>query len=126
MAIKVLAGDIGAANYYTFASSADGFYMLLPKTRWFSGKNINLSFARDFLTVEQQDEESVRKLSGMAGWALVGAAVAGPIGAIIGGIFGGRRKEILFAAELRDGRKFLAVTDGKTWQKIQAARFGAA
>ncbi len=36
---------------------------------------------------------------------------------------GGRKMQVSFAAELDDGRKFMAVTDSKTRRKIAAAVF---
>ena len=36
---------------------------------------------------------------------------------------GGRKKEVSFVAELDDGRKFMAVTESKTWRRIAAALF---
>ena len=38
-------------------------------------------------------------------------------------LVGGRKKEVSFTAELDDGRKFMAVTDSKTWRKIATALF---
>jgi hypothetical protein len=39
-------------------------------------------------------------------------------------LLGGNKKEVAFVAYLNDGRKFMATTDGKSWKKITAVRFG--
>ncbi len=73
--------------------------------------------------VEIQTEESVKDLFDTASWAAAGALLAGPLGAVIGGVFGGHKKEVCFAAYLKDGRRFLAVADSDTFRQIQAAVF---
>ena len=73
--------------------------------------------------VEIQTQETLKKLSGAAGWALAGSVLLGPLGLLAGAIWGGRHKKTCFAAYLKDGRKFLAVTDPKTFQRIQAVAF---
>ncbi len=65
----------------------------------------------------------LRLLAGTAGWGFVGLVALGPLGAIGGMLLGGNKKEVSFTAELDDGRKFMAVTDSKTWRKIAAAVF---
>ncbi len=45
------------------------------------------------------------------------------MGAIGGMLLGGNKKDVSFTAELDDGRRFMAVTDSKTWRKIAAALF---
>ena len=65
----------------------------------------------------------VKTLAGTAGWGFVGLVALGPLGAIGGMLLGGNKKEVSFTAELDDGRKFMAVTDCKTWRKIAAALF---
>lgn len=80
---------------------------------------------------ELQTEESLKKLSGSAGWgftgAIVGGLLTGGIGLLVGGLAGvlsgGNKTEICFSCELDDGRKFLAITDKKTWQSILAGLF---
>lgn len=80
---------------------------------------------------ELQTEESLKKLSGSAGWgftgAIVGGLLTGGIGLLVGGLAGvlsgGNKTEICFSCELDDGRKFLAITDKKTWQSILAGMF---
>ncbi|MEE9210366.1 MAG: hypothetical protein V3U23_07920 [Kiloniellales bacterium] len=65
----------------------------------------------------------VRELAGTAGWGFVGLVALGPLGTIGGMLLGGNKKEVSFTAEVDDGRKFMAVTDSKTWRKIAAALF---
>jgi len=51
------------------------------------------------------------------------AVLLGPLGAIGGILVGGNKKEAAFSCYMKDGKKFMATTDGKTWKKIMAARF---
>lgn len=82
-------------------------------------------------SAELQTEESLKKLAGSAGWgftgAIVGGLLTGGIGLLVGGLAGvlsgGNKTEICFSCELEDGRKFLAITDKKTWQSILAGLF---
>ncbi|MCH8154787.1 MAG: hypothetical protein IH786_05915 [Proteobacteria bacterium] len=53
----------------------------------------------------------------------MGLVAPGPRGAITGMLPGGRKKQISFAAEPDDCRRFRAVTDSKTRRKIAAALF---
>ena len=75
---------------------------------------------------EVQTEESIEKLSSGLGWAAAGLVVAGPVGGILGALLGRKKTtttKICFAANLKDGRKFLAVADAATFQKLQVAAF---
>jgi len=49
---------------------------------------------------------------------VVGALALGPVGLLAGVILGGNKKEVTFVARLKDGRKFLATVDSKTYAKI--------
>ncbi|MDJ0660248.1 MAG: hypothetical protein QNJ42_12270 [Crocosphaera sp.] len=80
---------------------------------------------------EVQTEEKLKKLSGSAGWGFLGAFLGGvltggvgfAVGGLAGILSGGNKTEICFSCELEDGRKFLAITDNKTWQKILGVLF---
>jgi hypothetical protein len=80
---------------------------------------------------ELQTEEKLKKLSGSVGWgfagAVVGGLLTGGIGLVVGGLAGilsgGNKTKVCFSCELEDGRKFLATTDKKTWQKLIAVSF---
>jgi hypothetical protein len=86
------------------------------------GEKIDLKQSLDSVTVQTEDE--ARSLLGAAGWGLMGSFLFGPTGLILGALWGARKqKEICFAAQLKDGRKFLGVADVPTFQKLKAATF---
>ena len=120
--VKVEAGDIdkGACQY----SGMFGTSILTrasTKDHPWKGETINLGLELE--RTELLDEEKVKKLAGTAGWGVAGAVLLGPIGAIGGMLLGGNKKEVAFAAYLKDGRKFMATTDGGTWKKLMAITF---
>lgn len=120
MAVKVVAGDISEGKWQFTAMFSQA---LMTRADQMSFKPQTVDLIRDVESLEQLTEEKVKKLAGTAGWGAAGAVLLGPVGAIGGILLGGNKKEVAFAAYLKDGRKFMATTDGKTWQKIQAARF---
>lgn len=122
--IKILAGDLKPQSA-DFQSAFGGGLMRFnegPKFDW-SGYNASVDLGRSLKSAEVMTAEKVKKLAGTAGWAFAGAIALGPLGAIGGMLLGGNKQRVTFAAELKDGRRFLAETDGKTFQKIQALVF---
>jgi len=73
--------------------------------------------------VEMLTEESKKKFMGAAGLGIVGAFALGPLGLIAGALAGGNKKEVCFACYLKDGKKFMAVSDNKIFQKIMSFAF---
>lgn len=62
-----------------------------------------------------------RKISAMLLWGAAGAFIAGPIGAMAGGLFGGReRSKAVFELEMKDGRRMRAETHPATLKAIEA------
>ena len=122
MSIKVIAGDVENATWQ-FSGLLGACVMTCTSTRehLFKGETINLG--QEIKSIDQVDEAEVKRLAGTAGWGFVGAALLGPLGAIGGMLLGGRGKEVCFACTLRDGRRFLATTDGKTWRKLLSSQF---
>jgi hypothetical protein len=59
---------------------------------------------------ELQTQQSLGTLVGTVGWAAAGVLLAGPVGALLGGLFGHRGEQVCFVAYFRDGRSFLATT----------------
>ena len=121
--IKVVAGDLdnGSWQFMGMFGTATMSRASTTKSLW-KGESVDLKSEVD--SIEQLTEDKVKKVAGTAGWGLAGAALLGPLGAIGGILLGGNKKQVAFACYLKDGRKFMATTDGKTWQKITAARFG--
>ena len=117
--VKILAGDfskIGAGSFMF------GSIQLTPKdAKWGSPKSYSVK--TDVKTLNEADEQSSVSIFGAAGWGLVGAAIAGPLGALAGGILGGRRNDVVFVAEFTDGKKLLGKISKKAWIKMMAARF---
>ena len=72
-------------------------------------------------SVEVITEENKKKFAGSAGWGLAGGLLLGPLGLLAGALAGGNKKEIAFAVYLKDGRKFMAKADPKTYQKIMVS-----
>ncbi|WP_133365703.1 hypothetical protein [Qipengyuania sediminis] len=93
---------------------------LLPRPLGWEKESIN---SKHLTEVEVASEESVKRLGGAAGWGVAGAVLLGPVGLLAGALLGGRGKDVTFIARFRDGRKFLATTDSKTFIKIQSVVF---
>jgi hypothetical protein len=124
---KVIAGDFGQGvkgNVRVgkmYRVSAQGFTMPVPgspyKTQHIPTGQID--------TLEVATEESLKKMSGSIGWGFLGGLALGPIGALAGVLAGGRKTELTFICQFKDGRKFLGQCYMKTYTAIQAATFVA-
>lgn len=116
-AIKVLTGDIEAGRWdVTF----EAMKRHTAGSSIWKGETYDF---RDFSKIETVTEEKRKTLVGTAGWAAAGAIALGPIGAIGGMLLGGNKTEVCFVAELANGKRFMATTDMKTYQKLLAATF---
>lgn len=110
--VKFLAGDFGEGKGYILGSG---------KVRIPSG---SMDFPmRAISSIDIATEENVRRVGGTVGWGIAGAALFGPAGLIAGTIVGGRGKEVTFVAQLSDGKRFLARTSSKAYEKLLAATF---
>lgn len=114
--IKVLAGDFTGDGSYS-----SGRITLRPMDR---PKPAHRMVVRDFFaSVDVAAQHNVVKVGGAVGWGAAGAMVAGPLGLLAGAILGGRGRDVVFVAVLKDGRKFLAQTDAKTYTALRAEVF---
>jgi hypothetical protein len=121
--VEVLGGDIQKGKWNLVAVFGQcSMTMANPKDMF---KPFELNLNKEVQSVEMMDEEKLKKLGGTAAWGLAGALVLGPLGAIGGMLLGGNKKEVTFACHLKDGRKFLATTDSKSWHKIAGLTFDA-
>ena len=123
VAIKLLAGDFGKGTAAVFDYYGQAHLAIFKA---YSSGRTNIALRADVERIEIHTEESVKKLSGTVAWGLAGSALLGPVGLLAGLMLGGKGKQVVFAAYLKDGRKFLAVADSKTFQKIQEGAFYSA
>ncbi len=127
---KTISGDfLNDQKVHEF--SQNSFVMMLPSQGLLSGlaaglfgkKNTERIPASEIEELETASEENVKRIRGTVGWGVAGAALLGPVGLLAGLLLGGKGKEVVIVCKLKDGRKFLAVVDLGTYQKIQAAMF---
>ena len=109
--IKILAGDFPKGNCDYIAGNFNfGLF-----TKNISDKQLD--------TVEIATEESVKRIGGTIGWGITGGVVLGHVGLLAGLLLGGKGKNITFVAQFKNGKKFMASTDSKTFSKLQAITF---
>lgn len=114
MSFKVIGGDI--PNSTAFSEQWNKCYLVLGSNGWFKLDKYLLN--GNITSVEMVTEENQKKFVGSAGWGLVGGLALGPLGLLAGVLAGGNKKEVCFACVLADGRKFIAKSDVKTYQKF--------
>jgi hypothetical protein len=76
-----------------------------------------------FESIEIAAQHNSVKVGGAVGWGAAGAVLAGPFGLLAGAVLGGRGKQVVFVAVLKDGRRFLGQTDSKTFAALKTAVF---
>jgi hypothetical protein len=117
--IKILASPDFAEQTAEVVNLLDSMMLGIHGKESAQGEKIDLKESLDTVTV--QTEEEVRSLLGAAGWGIVGSFLLGPTGLLLGALWGGRgQKEICFEAKLKDGRKFLGISDAPTFQRLKA------
>ena len=118
--IKIIAGDVKNGTWQVWAEGKDPLIIkegMEPKD--------GIGISNDITEITPVDESSAPSILGAAGWGTVGVALAGPFGMLAGALLGGRKEKVVFVCTLKDGRKFMAETNKKTWTRIQAVRFNA-
>ncbi|MBA4390410.1 MAG: hypothetical protein C0399_05685 [Syntrophus sp. (in: bacteria)] len=113
--VKVLAGDIHTGDWVVRGD----FRM----TRGAFGIGDEIHFKKDIQNVEVLTEENKKKFVGTAIAGAAGALLLGPLGLVAGVLAGGKSKQVSFICFLKNGKKFMATTDNKTYLAIQAAIF---
>jgi hypothetical protein len=116
-AIKVLAGDfVGEGRF--------GGNKITLRPRDAPSPAHRMVVSEFFRSIELASQHDVVRLGGAVGWGAAGAFLAGPFGLLAGALLGGRGKKVVFLGELKDGRRVLAQTDGKTFSELRAALLG--
>lgn len=115
--LKVLVGDIESGDW-DFENKSGNY---LSKRCTFEGSffgklvKINLNEDLDFVT-RNISSDLKNKFSSAAGAGAIGS-LFGPVGAAIGAVLGSMNTQITFEATLKNGKRFIAVTqDSKTWE----------
>ncbi|MBD2208214.1 hypothetical protein H6G33_38200 [Calothrix sp. FACHB-1219] len=115
--VRVIGGDISEGDWQ-LTNILNNYQLNL------NSQNINLN--NNVANVDVLDDEKVKKLAGTAGWAFIagiaGGLLTGGLGALaglIGGaLAGGNQRKLCLAVEFKDGRKFLCLTDTKTYREL--------
>jgi hypothetical protein len=133
--VKIIAGDLQKGKY-TFPDyfgrpvmANTGYFRTGILAKKFKGTFIGplfgeaVDFRSDVDKVVAIDEQQAKKFLSSFGKGLAGGIVFGAIGAAAGVLSGGNKREITFVCDLKDGKKFMAITDGETFTKIRAILF---
>lgn len=100
---EIIAGDLPLGKDHQLVS---GQLLICIPGKWFKKEKIDIE---EVASVEQVTPETARTLTRTAGWAIAGALVAGPLGAVAGGWLLGRKSDVTFLCHLKDGRRFIGV-----------------
>ncbi len=124
--LKVMAGDFTQSGFHEVMFGQ--FKMLRPQPKidgWLSGllswlDDVEYEFIpfSEIAEMEKATEESITRLGGVVGWGLAGSLAFGGAGMLAGLLRGGKATEVVFVCTLVDGRKMIAKTDSKTYEKI--------
>lgn len=120
--IEVIGGEIAVGKW----DSSFAFSDVFPEIVFNVGGEIKKLDLNMVKSAEIIDQEKIKSIASSAGWGIAAGLAAGiltgGLGLIAGGVAGamakGQRTEVTFMCELQDGRKFIGVTDPKTWKRI--------
>lgn len=111
--LRIIAGDFPPDSQIRVGPSTSVlFYPNGPV----NGVCLNGNLASVQMLTEEQSKNMLRSVA----WGVVGWAVFGLIGAAAGVMKGSNNKEVCFACQLKDGRKFMALSGIKAYQEIAA------
>jgi hypothetical protein len=120
--IEVIGGEIPTGKWDTSFVFNDVFPEIVANIEG-KFKKLDLNTVK---SVEIVDQEKIKSIASSAGWGIAAGLAAGlltgGLGLIAGGVAGamakGQKTEVTFMCELQDGRKFIGITDPKTWKRI--------
>lgn len=116
MGFTVLAGDDSfRQGKHDNHSVGLGALQLKAAKGWFK---IFTFASQDIAEVKVIEEDEFRSGYATAGWGLVGLAVAGPFGAVIGGVFGGKKDDVIVGVRFMDERKVLLKLTRRQFRKL--------
>lgn len=101
--MKVLAGDWPPGAIAALRQTIWGTTQcLVIETRAFKHEKIQLD---QIAGAELVTEDNRMSVGAKLGWGTAGLLLAGPIGAVIGGVAGGNKRDRVVAVAFKDGRK---------------------
>lgn len=105
--MNIIGGDYGDNAIAVLHKNWSGQLekLIIPTTLF--GKP-HIITASQISNVETLTDENKVALLGACGWGIAGTLIAGPIGAIVGGILGGRKAVITALVTVANGKRFLA------------------
>jgi hypothetical protein len=125
--INVLAGTCDSSLNWLYEAGAIEGYSELKFNGWARktkrGMPVKRYLLNEALDFAIADESTAVTVIGAASWAAAGAIIAGPVGAAVGGLLGGRGENVTFAAKFADGNTMLGQVPKKLWLKMYADRF---
>ncbi len=111
--IKVLAGDFKEGRDSAFISKK-----FVMKTK---GKLLRETIPLSELdSIEQASEKDLVNVGSAAKFGIIGTILFGIPGLILGALFGGKGGKITWKCQFKDGRKFVATSSLKIFNKINA------
>jgi hypothetical protein len=121
---EIVAGDFGRGEGTVTVGKQNRFVeqgLKMPRTDGSYGKaHYGLG---QIEMLEIATEQSLKRMGGAIGWGFAGGLALGPIGALAGLLAGGRKNEVTFVCQFKDGKKFLGRAAMNTYTDIQAASF---
>lgn len=112
---KIIAGDFRTDMKHQFVGNV---LMLHEVGGWgFSAKKYPV---QRIAAIEEVNSDTDRKVGGTLGWGVAGALVAGPLGAVAAGYFGGKKNDVTFICQLDDGKQFVGVMKKSLFSSLAA------
>ena len=116
--IKVLGGSVNPNQLW----EVNGSSVVERTNSKLFAQDVTKNCISGFERLDIADEATGLKVLGAAGWATAGAVLAGPLGAVVGGILGGMGKSVTFIAKFSDGRTMMGQVPGKVWVHMLSKR----
>jgi hypothetical protein len=117
--IKVIGGSCDRKLRWSFSGNG---IRAVDKMKWSLPVVHKYHIKHGLIELALADESSGVKVLGAAGWGAAGALIAGPLGAVVGGILGGRGENVTFVAKFRDEKTMVGQVPKKVWVKMLAER----
>ena len=103
----IVGGNFGSNHSGQIETTLGGKMKRVVILRGFTKRPINVK-PEDIATAEPITDENKISVLGGLGWGVAGTLIAGPIGAVVGGLLGAKKQQHLMLVTLKNGKQFLA------------------